>query len=107
GSALISFGPPDSAGGWETINLQAGQAQDTITVQSTPDSTATTINTTAGGDNVQVVTTGAQSRLTIVGDALPNTINIQNTGPGSVAVVQAGVGSDTISLIANGANSGI
>ncbi|QEF98652.1 Hemolysin, chromosomal [Stieleria maiorica] len=99
----------------ETLNLETGTADDTITITTTGDRTRTTVSSNAGEDTITVTTTGIESVLLVDSGDNNDTIDVLNTGttgtPGvvdaSVTRLSAGAGEDTVTVTTTGAESGL
>ncbi len=91
----------------ETVEIETGQANDTLSVLSTVDDNQVTIDTNAGNDAVTIETTGDDSILRLNTEQGQDTVKIQTTGDRSVVLVDTADGEDAVSIVDRGAASGI
>jgi hypothetical protein len=101
GTALVTFDT------FETFLLDAGSMNDTIDVVSTLANTSLTVNGNGSADTITLLTNGGNTNVLLDGGASDDTINVQSVAATSVVVVNGGAGDDTVNVSSNApANSG-
>lgn len=101
GSPAIIFGTI------ETLRIETGSGNDTLSVASTNALTATEIYTYAGQDNIQFTSTGADSIVIVETGGDDDLVALGTTGVSSVTRLVTRSGADEIIVTSTGASSGL
>ncbi|MDA1013124.1 MAG: hypothetical protein O3A00_01585, partial [Planctomycetota bacterium] len=89
----------------ETVRLQTGGGNDSVTVSGTGADSISAIQTYAGSDTISITSTGASSIVSIDGGSQATTLNVTGTGVASTLVGVLGSAADGVSLANIGVNS--
>jgi hypothetical protein len=92
----------------QTTNINAAAGNNTITVNSTPDSTNTNINNAnATNDSITLSSTGVNSNVVVTAGSGADNVQVNNTGAGSVLIATGGAGANAMTVANTGAGSGV
>ena len=91
----------------ETLNIETGSGNDSLTIDRTRSATATNLATYAGEDSLAIGTTGNDSILTVDSGVDNDSVTADRTGAASVTLLATGDGDDDIFVATTGLASGL